>query len=330
MAEDDAETAFLQAQAESAGDLNYEALGNQDGADSGSDDYDPSSTMTDSHVTNIAESNLNSAADASFNPPSAPLQQASRSPSQDFSQALHNSGTHQPSATPISQAEPKDLASHPKSVHSVQPEEEASGDNANGEEAIDKGDADYEPPAPSDFSAAEAHPPEHSLSENANENVYPYNVPQQEDVSQKNISFDDPNKLPPSGILTDAVSKLIQDESRKPTHDNTQPPDDSAAATPPVTEPGGRLPHDRVGILEDRIQADPRGDTDAWLSLIEEHRSRNKFDSAREVYERFFKIFPTAVSMMNLLIDQALTADYRERRGFHMRIWSRKIMSCID
>lgn len=59
--------------------------------------------------------------------------------------------------------------------------------------------------------------------------------------------------------------------------------------------PKARLPHDRVGILEDRIKEDPRGDMDAWLSLISEHRKRNKLDDARAVYERFFKFFPMAV-----------------------------------
>lgn len=69
---------------------------------------------------------------------------------------------------------------------------------------------------------------------------------------------------------------------------------------PPQTQgtlvPKARLPHDRTGLLEDRIKEDPRGDLDAWLSLINEHRKRNKLDDAREVYERFFKVFPTAVS----------------------------------
>jgi cleavage stimulation factor subunit 3 len=59
--------------------------------------------------------------------------------------------------------------------------------------------------------------------------------------------------------------------------------------------PKARLPHDRVGILEDRIKEDPRGDLDAWLSLISEHRKRNKIADARAVYERFFKVFPSAV-----------------------------------
>jgi cleavage stimulation factor subunit 3 len=72
----------------------------------------------------------------------------------------------------------------------------------------------------------------------------------------------------------------------------------SSSANAPVSlnMPKARLPLDRVGILEDRIKEDPRGDIDAWLSLISEHRKRNKSDDARSVYERFLKVFPSAVS----------------------------------
>lgn len=65
----------------------------------------------------------------------------------------------------------------------------------------------------------------------------------------------------------------------------------SAAQTKP------RLPQDRVGQLEDRIADDPKGDVDAWLDLIALHRSKNKLDDARNVYDRFFDVFPTAVSL---------------------------------
>lgn len=57
-----------------------------------------------------------------------------------------------------------------------------------------------------------------------------------------------------------------------------------------------RLPHDTTGILEDRIKEDPRGDLDAWMSLIAEHRGRHKFVEARAVYEKFLALFPHAVS----------------------------------
>jgi cleavage stimulation factor subunit 3 len=66
-----------------------------------------------------------------------------------------------------------------------------------------------------------------------------------------------------------------------------------------------RLPHDIVGLLEDRIQGDPRGDLEAWLSLINEHRKRNKLDDTRAVYERFLKVFPHAVSYLYYCSEQA-------------------------
>jgi len=77
-------------------------------------------------------------------------------------------------------------------------------------------------------------------------------------------------------------------------------PSDEVAAAPTMADSTSsaqaRLPHDRIGILEDRIRDDPRGDIDAWLMLIVEHKKRNKLDEARNVYDRFFAIFPHAVS----------------------------------
>ncbi|KUJ10730.1 Suf-domain-containing protein [Mollisia scopiformis] len=70
-----------------------------------------------------------------------------------------------------------------------------------------------------------------------------------------------------------------------------------------------RLPHDKTGILEDRIKEDPRGDVDAWMSLIAEHRRRNKNDDARAVYERFFKVFPQAAEMWVQYIEMELELD---------------------
>ena len=70
--------------------------------------------------------------------------------------------------------------------------------------------------------------------------------------------------------------------------------------TPSIATPRVRLPHDRIGILEDRIKEDPRGDLDAWLNLIGEHRKRGKFEDARNVYERFLGVFPSAVSIYEI------------------------------
>jgi cleavage stimulation factor subunit 3 len=59
--------------------------------------------------------------------------------------------------------------------------------------------------------------------------------------------------------------------------------------------PKGRLAHDVVGILEDRIKEDPRGDVLAWLELIDELKRRNKQDEVRRLYDRYFEVFPLAV-----------------------------------
>ena len=70
------------------------------------------------------------------------------------------------------------------------------------------------------------------------------------------------------------------------------------APTPVSSLPKARLPNDRVGMLEDRIKEDPRGDMEAWLDLIKEHQARNKLEEARRAYDRFFQVFPSAVSCL--------------------------------
>jgi len=70
----------------------------------------------------------------------------------------------------------------------------------------------------------------------------------------------------------------------------------SRAGAEAVSESTTRDPNDTVGILEDRIQEDPRGDVEAWLALLHEHQSHDRFDHVRNVYTRFFQHFPTAVS----------------------------------
>ncbi|KAK4612177.1 mRNA 3'-end-processing protein rna14 [Fulvia fulva] len=71
-----------------------------------------------------------------------------------------------------------------------------------------------------------------------------------------------------------------------------QPPPQTNGA---VQQPPARLPHDKVGQLEDRIKDDPKGDTDAWSALIDHYFDKGQYDYAREVYERMLKVFPTAV-----------------------------------
>ncbi|KAG9244118.1 hypothetical protein BJ878DRAFT_507732 [Calycina marina] len=82
-----------------------------------------------------------------------------------------------------------------------------------------------------------------------------------------------------------------------------------ALSVPAVTVPKARLPHDKIGILEDRIAEDPRGDLEAWRLLIDEHRGRHKLEEAREVYERFIKIFPQAAEMWVEYLEMEMGSD---------------------
>lgn len=73
--------------------------------------------------------------------------------------------------------------------------------------------------------------------------------------------------------------------------------------------PKARLPHDIVGILEDRIKEDEKGDTEAWLGLINEHKRRGKLDEVRKIYDRFFAVFPQTVSFEFVTSPQSRYTD---------------------
>jgi cleavage stimulation factor subunit 3 len=64
----------------------------------------------------------------------------------------------------------------------------------------------------------------------------------------------------------------------------------------PAAASKSRLAHDTIGILEDRIKADPRGDSDAYLELIDEYKRRHKQDEVKASYERYLEVFPLDVS----------------------------------
>lgn len=74
----------------------------------------------------------------------------------------------------------------------------------------------------------------------------------------------------------------------------TAPPDNNAVPPTPTTQ---RLPHDKVGRLEDRIKEDPKADTQAWLELIQHYRDKEQITNVRKVYERALEVFPTAVRL---------------------------------
>ena len=107
---------------------------------------------------------------------------------------------------------------------------------------------------------------------------------------------------PTPAQATDSPANLLSSASNNPQPStiisngpSSADPSSSTAADSLSAAPKSRLAHDVVGILEDRIKDDPRGDTAAWLELIEEYKRRNKDDQVRQTYERYLETFPLAV-----------------------------------
>lgn len=297
MAEEDAENAFFQAQAQAmnADSEDYNTVEGQGQDNSDSDDYDPSSTLQDQYSGSLTDSKQSE--NVSSNP--APFD--SSTPNQTSLPQELNPDQQAGDAYPqsIAQDETEASASMPSSTAPTQQNTKTIGGfvvEDEDEEEDDKGD-DYEPPAVlgEDVNTM----PQQPFSGNENQASSTPDVSFNEsvqDASSKNVSnsFHSPsvskNDVSAAPGQSLYASQALQSE-------NTQ---ESAAQTPtpdPTSASKGRLPHDRVGILEDRIQEDPRGDIPAWIELINEHRSRNRIDNAREVYERFLKVFPFAVSL---------------------------------
>ncbi|KAL8771700.1 MAG: hypothetical protein Q9209_002891 [Squamulea sp. 1 TL-2023] len=146
-----------------------------------------------------------------------------------------------------------------------------------------------------------------TISSDLAHSATPENPQSQNNVSIENLPVAVPNGVPQSVSDSSAVLPQSIREGQAESVADTTPalpaPEaletkgsstDVNKATSGSALPKARLPHDKIGILEDRIQEDPRGDMDAWLELISEYRKRNKIQEARATYERFFLVFPAA------------------------------------
>ncbi|KAK0625290.1 hypothetical protein B0T17DRAFT_508292 [Bombardia bombarda] len=74
----------------------------------------------------------------------------------------------------------------------------------------------------------------------------------------------------------------------------------------PVASPAQQAPVDHIAFYEEKIRDDPRGARDSWLVLLAEHRARGDIEAAREVYERFFAIFPQAADIWAQYLEMEL------------------------
>ena len=136
----------------------------------------------------------------------------------------------------------------------------------------------------------------------------------------------DPTAVPQGNFTVESQGSQVASHAAESSTAHT-------SGTTSVSLPKARLPHDRIGILEDRIREDPRGDLDAWLSLIAEHRKRGKIDDARNAYERFLGVFPWAVSLKVLVSAYQVSANGKSRRpsnGRHTPKWKMKLKIEVD
>ncbi|KAJ5576825.1 RNA-processing protein HAT helix [Penicillium sp. DV-2018c] len=299
MADDEAETTFLQEQATPAEPEPQVSTEEQDGhgdnSDAESDEYDPSQFLGEQYSNPISDSNQPEAStvDASGSneensvpnaivAPKTKIDRTSESvePSQDPSRAE--------SSTPV----------QPPAAAEAQPRARTIG-GFEVDDEDDQDDADYEPPAVlggEDADAVHVTMSEDPSSGTANQNTSPdvsshtaeQNPASGPDVANSSYSPAPVSNIDPSSVPVQSnwAAQDLQSATMQNSTTSTPVPDSPASK--------GRLAHDRVGMLEDRIQKDPRGDIPAWLELIAEHRGRGRLDIARETYDRFFEVFPMA------------------------------------
>ena len=290
MADDDAEAAFFQAQALST---EPQVPLEEDADNSDSDDYDPSQALGDQYSTSFS--------DPKQTAPNDDMDDSAPNPA--MTSDIEASDALDPSQNP-SRAESQTSTQVP-SGDAAQPKTRANGGFEVDEDEDDEGDADYEPPAVlEDEDAFPVTMSEDPSSGNAIQNTSTLDVSshqaEQGPASGPDLSNSSYSPAPVPNIDPSFVSGPSHWTAQDLQSADMQ---NSTAPTPLPDSPSaqGRLAHDRVGILEDRIEEDPRGDIPAWLELIAEHRSRGRLDSARETYERFLKVFPMAVSFATLI-----------------------------
>lgn len=301
---EDAEKAFFEAQAMSADPVDFGKTVKEQGADSSDDyDYDPSKTLQDEYSASLTDSkqsenvSSNDLSPSDSNPP----QQTSFPLEMNLSQPA---GDTVPSQIPP-QSESRTSASAPqpkaKTIGGFVVDDEDEDEN---EDEDKGGDEDYEPPSllgvEGDVNTTSVNLPQQSVSGNMNQSTSTPDVSLPDNAQESANAQTVPNS---SYFPSSAAAPVSSNEAPTVPDQKALQPDSAQASAAPTPTPEwtaasrGRLPHDRVGILEDRIQEDPRGDIPAWLELINEHKARSRIDGTREVYERFLKVFPFAVSI---------------------------------
>ena len=305
---DDAEAAFLrsmQVANEAVGDYGVMGVASEQQPDSSSDEYDPAQALQadTSHETNNLSNNSSFTDDgnpgqvSNGNAPQQPPLTPGPSLAKTSSRGIVAPNTQDQSSS-ISEPSIGDVFARraPTNGDMSTIDNEHSGDMKH---SIRDGDLGLNGDSPNTAS--------HSLLNGSLNQLSAADVSIQNDVQdqppskvfQSGISHTVPNLaavLPDTGASSHIIPTAIPTETLPaPQVTQSEPSSTEKPLAPPAAAPRARLPHDRIGILDDRIKEDPRGDLEAWLSLIGEHRKRGKVNDARNVYERFFTVFPQAV-----------------------------------
>lgn len=325
MAEHDAETDFLKAQTMNTEAENYGTNGagvGQDADTPESEDYDPSTALQedysvpftdlkDSATQDISHPSLTKDPSSTQRPSSPSPSNPSNSDAQVPSAAVSVPSAHVSTTTPPTQTRPRTIGGF---LVDDEDDDDETGDADSYDPATALGGMD---------SADSADVSQRFVSQNA-DNVSTSHVSIQRTAQGSDSSKD----VSDSAITATASASTLpnlgpisqSDGSTEPGQNlptlqvkAAVPSVQSSVSTPTSAAPKARLPHDHVGILEDRMKEDLRGDIDAWLSLIAEHRKRNKLDEARNVYDRFFRVFPSAVSLLVASSICLELTDYRLR-----------------
>ena len=119
----------------------------------------------------------------------------------------------------------------------------------------------------------------------------------------------------PSALPSGAVNVVVETPTEQVTPKPAQVSPSRFDVNGFLPVPKTRLAHDVVGILEDRIKSDPRGDPDAYLDLISELKSRNKQSEVRDVYDKYLKVFPHDVSSSACTLCRGATNSLRPSNG---------------
>lgn len=281
------------------------------------DDYDPSSFMPDAPA--VATS-APASAPASATPEPAPVdasQPPSDVPSQPPSQAPSRTASAQPSAA-------VQTAQKPKTIGGFIEEEDDDED----EEEAQTATAQHDTNGFGDLAVASQttplHDPTPSLSHTPSQlNTQVYNAP-------KDAAPSDP--VPNGADSVSTPTSVLQSQPPQPTESKPATPIPQQSSAVPASSSTStstskpRLPQDQIGKLEDRIAEDPKGDVNAWLELIALYRAKNKLEDARQVYERFFEVFPTAVSIQILFsMLRAKLTGHRASNGWLLPTWSSRL-----